>query len=172
MELTEALADMRSEARMRDAEANRKKAEPKREEKPANTQQQPEPPAEAMRWWKKNSWFNSAGFEEESKVARRIDAALHAEGVYGNDEPEYYEEMDRRLQKRFPELYNEGSQEPPKRPKGSAPARGGSGGNSKSRVGANGKLTFTKAELNMAKALGITTKEGLTEYARELEKGN
>lgn len=169
LELTETLADMRAEARMRDAAAKAATEQPKPQPQPKP--EQPQAPREAMKWWGKNAWFNSPGFEEETQVARRIDAALHAEGTWQNDEPEYYEEMDKRLQKRFPELYSGGSDEQPSRPKGSSPSRGKSGGGSKGRVGSNGKLTFTKAELAMAKSLGLTTKEQLTQYARELERG-
>lgn len=125
---------------------------------------QESPPQEAMRWWNKNRWFNNPDHVSESATARKIDEQLDAEG-WDKESPDYYKELDNRLQKQFPELYSTSSK--PKPP--IAPTKGtGSGGPNK-QPSNDGRLRFTKQELAMAKALGITTEEGLREYAREIQ---
>jgi len=160
----EKIADMRAAARVADLQRSR----PPQPEPDAPTGGEgaggdEPPPQKAMGWWQKNQWFNAAGYEEESKVARRIDAQIEREGYDKNDD-EYYSELNGRLQKRFPELY-------PKEKKRSkpptAPTRGQSrGGRSRPK---DGRIRMTRDELNVAKSLGLTTQEELREYAKELK---
>lgn len=56
-----------------------------------------------MAWVQKNDWFNSEGFERETSAAKVIDVQLDNEGVDKNSD-EYYEELNNRLLKLFPEL--------------------------------------------------------------------
>ena len=72
----------------------------------ANYIQQNPTPALATEWWKKNDWFNAKGFEQETAMARAIDVQLDIEG-FDKNAPEYYQELNSRLQKRFPELISE-----------------------------------------------------------------
>ena len=60
-------------------------------------------PDKAMQWWQKNNWFNQQGFERETATARAIDVQIEAEGFDKNSN-DYYEELNNRLQKVFPEL--------------------------------------------------------------------
>ena len=62
----------------------------------------PTPPL-AQQWWKENNWFNAKGFEQETALARAIDVQLDIEG-FDKNSPDYYRELNSRLQKRFPEI--------------------------------------------------------------------
>ena len=163
VELTEQLADMRAAARVADQQAlvNQQMVQ----QRPAQqSPQQQQPPQLAMKWWNENRWFNSPGNETASASAREIDAQLDGEG-WDKESPDYYAELDSRLQKRHPELYSK----PTKAKPPIAPTKGSSGG-SQSKQSKDGRLQFTREQLNMAKSLGITTEQGLKAYAAELQK--
>ena len=131
----------------------------------ANYIQQNPTPALATEWWKKNDWFNAKGFEQETAMARAIDVQLDIEG-FDKNAPEYYQELNSRLQKRFPELISEDEVTKSKPRTNSrqavAPTTGGSGyrGN---------RLKVTKDELAMARELGITDPKALQKYAKEIQ---
>ena len=131
----------------------------------ANYIQQNPTPALATEWWKKNDWFNAKGFEQETAMARAIDVQLDIEG-FDKNAPEYYQELNSRSQKRFPELISEDEVTKSKPRTNSrqavAPTTGGSGyrGN---------RLKVTKDELAMARELGITDPTALQKYAKEIQ---
>jgi len=131
----------------------------------ANYIQQNPTPALATEWWKKNDWFNAKGFEQETAMARAIDVQLDIEG-FDKNAPEYYQELNSRLQKRFPELISEDevTKSTPRTNsrQAVAPTTGGSGyrGN---------RLKVTKDELAMARELGITDPDALKKYAKEIQ---
>ena len=131
----------------------------------ANYMQKNPTPALATEWWKKNDWFNAKGFEQETAMARAIDVQLDIEG-FDKNAPEYYQELNSRLQKRFPELISEDEVTKSKPRTNSrqavAPTTGGSGyrGN---------RLKVTKDELAMARELGITDPTALQKYAKEIQ---
>jgi hypothetical protein len=159
VELTEKIADMRASARIMDMQrANRPAPQAPREEKTP-------PPPQAMKWWNENRWFNSPGTEIETQAARMIDANLDSEG-YDKNSSDYYEELDKRLQEKFPKLY---STSPTKqKPRGpTTPTRGNTKGSRRSN---DGRLRFTRDELAMAKQLGFTTPEELKAYRNELDR--
>jgi hypothetical protein len=89
VELYEKMADLRGQMQKTSEYAE---SQPKKEDKKeANT------PPLARDWVKMNAkWFNKPGFRKETAMAYGIDAELTEEGWDVND-PEYYEEMDRRL---------------------------------------------------------------------------
>ncbi|HET6443744.1 MAG TPA: hypothetical protein VFI27_04110 [candidate division Zixibacteria bacterium] len=162
--LMEKLADMRAAARVAEArESNIQQAQRQddRQHAPAPGQPSP-PPPEAMTWWNKNRWFNAPGNEDASTMARAIDVRLEQEGFDKND-PSYYIELDNRLQVRFPELYTKAE---PRRRSPAAASTGGRGGKPKG----DNRLRLTREELSTAQELGLSTKEELTEYAKEVEK--
>lgn len=131
----------------------------------ANYIQQNPTPALATEWWKKNDWFNAKGFDQETALARAIDVQLDIEG-FDKNSPDYYQELNSRLQKRFPELISEDEVTKSKPRANSrqavAPTTGGSGyrGN---------RLKVTKDELAMARELGITDPTALQKYAKEIQ---
>lgn len=92
----------------------------------------------AARWMERNSWYDPAGKDEDSEIAMVIDRKLTKEG-FDPATPEYWEELDNRLQKRLPHRYNEESDEYPvnKRPKSVV-----TGSGRESARDSNGKNTF------------------------------
>lgn len=131
----------------------------------ANYVQQNPAPALAQDWWQKNNWFNSKGFEQETAMARAIDVQLDIEG-FDKNSPSYYQELNNRLQKRFPELISQDevvSEQPKAKSRQTvAPTTGGSGYRGK-------RLTMSSQELAMARELGITDPDALKKYAKEIQ---
>lgn len=163
VELTESLSDLRTRAHMIDF---KKEAEVEVEpETVPPTQPAPSPPKEAMIWWNNRRWFNAPQFEEESKEARKIDVELIAEG-YDKEDPNFYEELDNRLQEQFPRLYK-GSAKRSKPP--TTPSKGGGGMEQRPQMN-DGRIVMTASELATAKDLGMTTKEEFAAFAKELAK--
>ena len=70
----------------------------------------------AHRWIDKNPWFNSDGDDEDSQIVRVIDQKMIKEGWNPSD-PDYWDELDSRLQKRLPEKYNQRSESNRSRPR-------------------------------------------------------
>ena len=122
-------------------------------------------PALAQEWWRQNNWFNSKGFEQETALARAIDVQLDIEG-FDKNSPDYYTELNSRLQKRFPEIISgEGSVASKPRANSRqavAPTTGGS-------VYKGNRIKVSKDELAMARELGITEPEALKKYAKEIQ---
>jgi len=132
---------------------------------------QPQAPQKAMNWWQRNQWFNSGGFERETAAARAIDVQLDLEG-FDKEGAEYYTTLNNRLRKMFPELISsEDSSNTRARPQSRSrqpitPTAGG-----KSQVVGN-RVQMTKDELRMARELGLTQKDQLNAYAKELRNRN
>ena len=65
----------------------------------------------ATKWLKKNSWYDPQARDIDSKIAKVIDQELVSDGWDPSD-PEYWEELDNRLQSRLPYRYtSKGSKE-------------------------------------------------------------
>lgn len=58
-------------------------------------------------WLAKRSWYQPDGDGEDTLVARVIDNKLAEEGTYDPGSPEYWAELDRRLEKRLPHRYKQ-----------------------------------------------------------------
>jgi hypothetical protein len=58
----------------------------------------------ATKWLKKNSWYDPQTRDTDSRIAKVIDQELVADGWDPSD-PEYWEELDNRLQSRLPHRY-------------------------------------------------------------------
>ena len=167
VEHQEQLADMR--AAMRVSEMQRQQ----------NSQQQVSPtvgraaqvaedptPQKAIGWWEQNRWFNSNGFERETAAARAIDVQLDIEG-YDKESNEYYDHLNGRLKKMFPELISGGKVEQPKiRAKSSvSPVAPTAGGPSRRQ----NRVKLSKDQLQMARELGLTDEQALKTYAAEID---
>jgi len=120
-------------------------------------------PKKAMDWWEKNRWFNAQGFERETAMARSIDVQLDLEG-YDKDSEEYYDQLNNRLLKVFPEL-NSG-QISGRKSKSRSPVAPTTGGSSYK----GGRVRMSQDQLRMARELGITDEKGLKQYAAEIQK--
>ena len=161
---SEQLADMR--AAMRIAEMQ-KQARAQQAVSPTvgRAEQVAQAPAhkKAMDWWEKNRWFNAQGFERETAMARSIDVQLDLEG-YDKDSEEYYDQLNNRLLKVFPEL-NSG-QISGRKSKSRSPVAPTTGGSSYK----GGRVRMSQDQLRMARELGITDEKGLKQYAAEIQK--
>jgi hypothetical protein len=88
----------------------------------------------AHRWIDKNPWFDQNSDDEDSQIVRVIDQKMIKEGWNPSD-PDYWDELDSRLQKRLPEKYNQRSEPNRSRPRSVVTGTGretgrASGGNS------------------------------------------
>ena len=74
----------------------------------------PQPPAApdpnisklANRWMKRNDWYNPQGGDPDSRVAKKVDELMAAQG-WNPADPDYWDELDSRLQKELPHRYND-----------------------------------------------------------------
>ncbi|CAB5238881.1 hypothetical protein UFOVP230_70 [uncultured Caudovirales phage] len=78
----------------------------------------------ATQWLKKNSWYDPQARDTDSRIAKVVDQELAADGWDPSD-PEYWDELDNRLQSRLPHRYTA---------KGGASSRRSAGPTASSRV--------------------------------------
>jgi len=161
----EQMADMRAAMRIADLQ-KQQRAQRAASPTVGRAQQVAQNPApkKAMDWWEKNRWFNSAGFERETAAARSIDVQLDIEG-YDKDSDEYYDVLNNRLQKVFPELQS-GSSPSKTRTKSRQPVAPTTGGSSYK----GNRVRMSQDQLRMARELGITTEAGLKQYEAEIKR--
>ncbi len=130
-----------------------REAQPAQQAAPKRT-----PSPAAMEWYERNKdWFNKDAVMTAG--ARAVDQQMVRDGYTPND-PDYFEELDRRLQKEFPQKYG--------RAPGRPPANNPTIQNRSAPAPAPGKVrvTITQADRDMANHLGITVEQ----YAREKAK--
>jgi len=165
----EQMADMR--AAMRIAEMQKQQQQQGRQQQQQRRQQQQQQPAQnpappkAMGWWKENNWFNAAGFERETAAARAIDVQLDLEGFDKNSD-DYYDHLNNRLQKVFPELSSGASPSKP-RTKSRPPVAPPTGGSSSYK---GNRVRMSQEQLRMARELGINDANGLKKYEAEIRR--
>jgi hypothetical protein len=166
----EQLADMRAAMRVQEMQRQQRAQQQVSPTVGRAAQVESEPtPQKAIDWWQKNRWFNSNGFENETAAARAIDVQLDIEG-YDKSSDEYYEVLNERLKKMFPELIPDskvGEKAAP-RTKSRSPVAPTAGGPSRK----SGRVKMTKDQLAMARELGITDEKGLKAYEAELNAQN
>ena len=163
----EQMADMR--AAMRIAEMQKQQQQQQRTASPTvgraqQAAQNPAPP-KAMSWWQQNNWFNAAGFERETAAARAIDVQLDLEG-YDKNSDDYYDHLNSRLQKVFPELGSGASPSKP-RTKSRPPVAPTTGGSSSYK---GNRVRMSQEQLRMARELGINDADGLKKYEAEIRR--
>jgi hypothetical protein len=59
---------------------------------------------------RRNSWYNPGGNDTDTRVAKKMDELMAAQGWDPTD-PDYWDELDSRLQKELPHRYNDGNDE-------------------------------------------------------------
>lgn len=163
----EQMADMR--AAMRIAEMQKQQRQQRQQRaaaSPPRAQQAAKNPAppKAMSWWQQNNWFNASGFERETAAARAIDVQLDLEGFDKNSD-EYYDHLNNRLQKVFPELSSGSSPSKP-RAKSRPPVAPTTGGSSYK----GNRVKMSQDHLRMARELGINDANGLKKYEAEIRR--
>ena len=60
----------------------------------------------AQRWIRKNQWYNPNATDPDSRVAKKVDELMAAQG-WNPADPDYWDELDSRLQKELPHRYND-----------------------------------------------------------------
>jgi hypothetical protein len=60
----------------------------------------------AAQWMRRNNWYNPQASDPDSRIAKSIDEKMASEG-WDPSEPDYWDELDSRLQKVLPHRYNE-----------------------------------------------------------------
>ena len=60
----------------------------------------------AAQWMRKNNWYNPDANDKDSRIAKKIDEVMSTQGWDPLD-PDYWEELDSRLQKELPHRYND-----------------------------------------------------------------
>ena len=60
----------------------------------------------AAKWINRNKWYNPNGNDADSRVAKKIDELMVTQGWNPSD-PDYWDELDARLQKELPHRYND-----------------------------------------------------------------
>lgn len=91
----------------------------------------------AKEWMERNPWYDIKGNDEDTAIAKLVDERLMEEG-YNPASPDYWDELDERLQKRLPHLYNRTRRETSgRRPKSFVTS------SERETGGASGRNTFT-----------------------------
>jgi hypothetical protein len=171
----EALTD----AKMRLQQVNNYRPTPLQEdEEPVQRQQlqqyqQPEPVADekTLRWQAKNQWYGQPGFEEYTSYA----LGLHHKLVNAGVDPrtnQYFEQIDARLKKTFPELFGASGDSSPEPMVSESPrSKPASIVAPASRSTGTKKIQLTPRQMELARKYGITPQQYAAEVAK-LEKQN
>jgi hypothetical protein len=83
--------------------------------KPQRNNDAPDPTVQklATRWMRKNDWYNPDATDTDSRVAKKIDELMVTQGWNPSD-PDYWDELDARLQKELPHRYNDHTDDEPR----------------------------------------------------------
>lgn len=139
-----------------------------RQMQPQRPQQQPQvprPTPRATEWAQENPWFGDEQHKDMTALAYGIHEKLVREDGLQPDSDKYYQEIDRRMQQRFPEYFSgeQGQVTPTSTRRKSdtvvAPAARNNGAKPR-------QVKLTSTQLALAKKLGLTPEQ----YARELTK--
>jgi hypothetical protein len=161
----EQMADMRAAMRIAEMQKQQQPQRQQQQRQPQQPAQNPAPP-KAMSWWQQNNWFNAAGFERETAAARAIDVQLDLEGFDKNSD-DYYDHLNNRLQKVFPELSSGASPSKQPRVKSRPPVAPPTGGSSSYK---GNRVRMSQEQLRMARELGINDANGLKKYEAEIRR--
>lgn len=123
----------------------------------------------AKKWMDDRSdWYGKKGFERQTRLANRIDKEVYADGFDVND-PEYFEELDRRLKEKAPELFDDdGGEREDKRQRRSPVASVDGDGGVTTRASTGNKVELTKDDFATMRRFNLNTNdpEVLKEFAR------
>tara|TARA_R110000744_G_scaffold101755_1_gene196071 strand:+ start:22 stop:966 length:945 start_codon:yes stop_codon:yes gene_type:complete len=160
IDFQEQLADMRATVRISEMQQQQQVNQP-----PRASQNQQAPSAQAADWVSKNNWFNTPAYGRETAAARAIDVQLDLEG-YDKNTNEYFEQLNSRLQKVFPDVVSEPipmERSKTKRRNPVAPTSGGQPYN-------GNRVRLSQDQLSMARELGITDEQSLKKYESEIRR--
>jgi len=125
--------------------------------------QQPSKPDEkSLRWQAKNQWFGADGFEEVTSYSLGLHQKLVNSGIDPQSD-EYYEQIDARVKKTFPEIFGKSTVEKGARPASVvAPA---------SRSTGSKRIQMTTTQIALARKFGLTPQQYAAQVAK-LENNN
>ena len=108
------------------------------------TIQPPDPAIQryASDWMSDNPWYDPSGKDSDSQIAMTIDKNL-SDGGWDPRTPEYWDELDNRLQKYLPHRYTEQAGEKPVQQRKPRSVVTGSGKEGSTSSGGSGRNTFT-----------------------------
>ena len=118
-------------------------------------QARPQPSSKALAWAEKNTWFRQD--EEMTDYAQRIHRGLVAEG-FDTESDEYYDELTNRVKNKFPESFNQGSDQTTRSNKIAQPVASAS----RSATSGRKSVKLTTSQVKIANKLGVP----LAEYAK------
>ena len=100
----------------------------------------PEVQRNASEWMRRNNWYRPDTADKDSKIAKKVDELLVTEGWNPSD-PDYWDELDSRLQKALPHRYNDtsGSDSTVRKPRNVV---GSSGREASAAYGGNNRTQF------------------------------
>lgn len=106
----------------------------------------------AGNWMERNPWYDPNGSDEDSEIAKIIDARLVKEGWNPNS-ADYWDELDNRLSKRVPHRYTQGQETRPSRRPRSVVT--GSGRESMSSSGSKNTVVLAPEQVRAMKDAGF-----------------
>jgi hypothetical protein len=95
-----------SENQLAQLQSMKNRASQEVQEQPRNELPDPTVQRNAAEWMKRNSWYVPDANDNDSKIAKKVDELLVTEGWDPSD-PDYWDELDSRLQKSLPHRYNQ-----------------------------------------------------------------
>jgi hypothetical protein len=114
-QITEEITDAKTDLKLKTIQ--RANLRPVQQQQPRQQPPAPVPPL-AVAWVKRNKWFNDTRYQAQRAYVTAVDSMLAQEGMSPHD-PRYYDELDKRVGKVFPDLVPGSAKPPPV-----APARG------------------------------------------------
>lgn len=108
----------------------------------------------AADWLRNNPWYDPKGGDPDSKRALLQDVALHEEG-YDPSMPEYWDELDDRLQKLLPHRYTDSTDDEPRRTSRPRNVVTASGRNTPSATGGANQFTLSREQVQAMKDAGM-----------------
>ena len=129
-----------------------------------------QPDEKALRWQAKNQWYGQPGFEEYTSYALGLHHKLVNSGVDPRTN-EYFEQIDARMHKTFPELFGGDDQSGSARQSQSTAKKPSTVVAPASRSSGTKKIQLTPRQIALAKKYGLTPQQYAAEVAK-LEVSN
>tara|TARA_R100000995_G_scaffold48833_1_gene23443 strand:+ start:685 stop:1689 length:1005 start_codon:yes stop_codon:yes gene_type:complete len=141
-------------------------AEVQNVQSPVNNPPAPDP--KAVAWRQQNTWFGNAKHEPETAFALGLHKQITETENISAESDEYYEQINARMQERFPELFEGTNEQEVRRPKARtsnvvAPA---------TRSTAPKKIRLTQTQVALSKRLGITPAQYAKQVALDIRNSN
>ena len=129
-----------------------------------------QPDEKALRWQAKNQWYGQPGFEEYTSYALGLHHKLVNSGVDPRSD-QYFESIDSRMHKTFPELFGGDDQSGSARQSQSTAKKPSTVVAPASRSSGTKKIQLTPRQIALAKKYGLTPQQYAAEVAK-LEVSN